>query len=580
MKASSLALSSAVMAGLCLPLAAQDVKPAIPSALQDLVPNDASTLIVISPLDDLEAAVQDLLMVAMPEMAAMADLDMLFQQLDQINGGPGMDLNLVDRTRPIGIALGQLDLIGGTEPEFYMMLPCTDIQAVLESVPASMPLQATRVHEGYLGVCQEVYPVVTGDSKLAATLPQGLIAATFDARPLVEAFGPMAGFMTAMGVGPARAALDADKNTPPALRELANGILDDAPTTVTDVLDSLKALQLSVNMSGTVLDVNSALLLQDGSLLSSLAESEGASFAELAHLIDQNAPVSFGYGADLGGMARWIRPYVDQILGGVVIPDDIEAEGDAGPFSSPRHALAVVREASDKGLAALSNFGSGMVSSMNVVDGKPSSTFWMHGVDGGTLASNLSLFFRTELAGVVGLEMTSTKLGQATTECAVTLNADTLAANFDMTADEALQIKSVFAEAFGDSIKLSLTSVGSDTLVLYNGTRDDLKNALLAATKAKRGTTQDIVRLNGALTGASPFEFMRVDLGAMARTAIPIFEKFEGPSGIPEEMLDGISVPMTTHSGMTAKKWMGGMSIDLRDLGKLAMMVMTFAPSK
>jgi len=337
---------------------------------------------------------------------------------------------------------------------------------------------------------------------------------------------------------------------------------------------------LSVNMSGTVLDVNSALLLQDGSLLSSLAESEGASFAELAHLIDQNAPVSFGYGADLGGMARWIRPYVDQILSGVVIPDDIEAEGDAGPFSSPRHALAVVREASDKGLAALSNFGSGMVSSMNVVDGKPSSTFWMHGVDGGTLASNLSLFFRTELAGVVGLEMTSTKLGQATTECAVTLNADTLAANFDMTADEALQIKSVFAEAFGDSIKLSLTSVGSDTLVLYNGTMDDLKNALLAATKAKRGTTQDIVRLNGALTGASPFEFMRVDLGVMARTAIPIFEKFEGPSGIPEEMLDGISVPMTTHSGMTAKKWMGGMSIDLRDLGKLAMMVMTFAPSK
>jgi len=217
---------------------------------------------------------------------------------------------------------------------------------------------------------------------------------------------------------------------------------------------------------------------------------------------------------------------------------------------------------------------------MNVVDGKPSSTFWMHGVDGGTLASNLSLFFRTELAGVVGLEMTSTKLGQATTECAVTLNADTLAANFDMTADEALQIKSVFAEAFGDSIKLSLTSVGSDTLVLYNGTMDDLKNALLAATKAKRGTTQDIVRLNGALTGASPFEFMRVDLGVMARTAIPIFEKFEGPSGIPEEMLDGISVPMTTHSGMTAKKWMGGMSIDLRDLGKLAMMVMTFAPSK
>ncbi|MFT6041429.1 MAG: hypothetical protein ACI9C2_001600, partial [Gammaproteobacteria bacterium] len=121
-------------------------------------------------------------------------------------------------------------------------------------------------------------------------------------------------------------------------------------------------------------------------------------------------------------------------------------------------------------------------------------------------------------------------------------------------------------------------SVGTDTLVLYNGTKDDLKGALMAATNAKRGTKQDVRHLNEVLSGASPFEFMRVDLGAMARIALPLIEQFDGPTGMPVGMLDGISIPMTTHSGLTAKKWMGGMSIDLKDVGKLAMMAIVAGP--
>lgn len=563
------------MASLCLPLSAQETGRTIPADLRGLLPNDASAMVLISPMAEIETSIQELLQIAMPDVAPMASLDMVFSQLE---AELEMDMSLLDRTKPIGFALGPIDLIGGTEPTVYLMIPSSDPAALLASLPGPVPASATRILGGYLGATKDAYPLEIGISSLPSLLPEGMIAGVFNARPLVEAFGPMAGFMTGMGVAQARTMINADPSTPPALMEMINGILDVTPSTVTEVLDSLTALQMSVDLNGSVLDVTSDLLLQDGSLLSSMAASEGATFGELSHLIDLDAPASFGYGADLGGMARWIRPYVDQILGAIEITDEIEAEADAGPFSSPRKALAVVRAASDSGLAALSNFGSGMVSSMNMVDGKPTSTLWMHGVNGDTLASNLGLFFQTELAGVVGLQMTTTKLGEGTTECSVTLNADTLAANFDMSADEALQIKSGFSEAFGGAIKMSLTSVGTDTLVLYNGTKDDLKGALMAATNAKRGTKQDVRHLNEVLSGASPFEFMRVDLGAMARIALPLIEQFDGPTGMPVGMLDGISIPMTTHSGLTAKKWMGGMSIDLKDVGKLAMMAIVAGP--
>ncbi len=571
MKTHSLFLSLAAAASLCLPLAAQEAGRHLPAGMQALIPNDSSALLLIAPLDDVEDAVQSLLEVTLPEMGMMANLDTL---IAQVNGEFPFDLNLIDRSKPIAIAFGPMDPMSGAEPPFFVLIPSLDPTALQAAIPMPNIMEASLISGSYLALCEKSYPSALGASKIASLLPSGLIAATFDARPMVKAYGPMAGFFTSMGLGQVKTEINADSEMPPAFREMAMEVLNATPKTVTGIIDSLGGLQLSIDLDGTLLSVDSSLMLMDGSLLSGMHESEGATFNQLSHLIDLSAPGSFGFGADLGGMARWIRPYVDQIMDTIPVPEEAPEGVDLGPFQSPAHAFKAIRELTDNGLGALSYFGSGMVSSVSFVNNKPVTTFWLHGVNAESLTSNLALVFQTELAGMAGLILEANKVGEATTELSVKLDPSTLGRNFALGEGAVNEIRGGFNQAFGDSIKLTLTDVGTDTLVLYNGDKETLLAALVAAKNATRGTSPDIARLGKSLGTASPFSFMRLELGQLAREIVPIIEQFEGPLPFPKELLADIAMPLTLHRGMSSSSWFGGLSLDLKDAGKLVQIAM------
>lgn len=574
-------LAGAALAALALPTLAIQSAPAtvpgaanrLPADLVALIPADATGLVFVSPINTLEAAAQDLLQIVAPDMAQMANVDQLLQEM----GPSEFNFDLIDRSRPMAFAMGAITpSITEEAPQFYLLIPSTNPAELSAALPFPPELGWTRISGGYLGISPEaVYPVPGALSTLPARLPEGLIAATINAEPILETFGPMARLAAGMARTGAIAGIQSDTELPAALKPMAgdavNGLIDG----LMDTLDSLTGFDMAINLEGARFEAGYALTFAEGSPMAEFSDQGGAQLVDLAHLLDPGADLTIAVGMDLGGAVRWARPFVNEILDAIPVPD--QADQDLGPFTSPRHAMDVARESLDHGMDALTWLGDGMALSTYVGEEHNRTAVWMHGVQANNLTASLKALFEAELASMVGLSLAETKLGENTRQLELRLDAATLAQNFDLNFDEAEEIRSGFEQTFGDAVRLSLTPVGSNTLLFLNGDAKSIKTALTVA--AHRPGTQDpaIQRLVTELGGAHPFAAYRANLGPIVSEMMSLAQSFDEGDEIPPGMVEtirGMDLPLTVHEGMTATRWFQGMSLDLTRAGEVVSMLM------
>lgn len=536
----------------------------IPADLAALIPSDSSSLIYVASIDDLEEAAQELLGVVAPDMAMMADADALLSEV----APPGFNIDLLDRSRPFAVAIGAITMeTQNTGPQIFIMIPTTDAATLDQSLPP----HASRVSGGYLGICETGDYPQGGGSALPAALPEGLIAATLDAEPIMDTFAPMAGFMLGMAKSGILQEISSDPEMPAELRTMATDTVNAGFRFIDDAMDSFSSFEVAFNLAGTEVDLGYAINFKEGSPLTRLA-GQGPTFAEMLPFMDTGAVGNSVVGMDLGAMARWIRPYVDQIMDAIPVPTDLPPDADLGPFQSPKQAMASVREAVGASLDTLGWFGDGAVTSMYFVNNEPQSATWMHGVQAGQLADSLDALFHVELASLAGLELQRTQIGESTTNLALSLNGSVLARNFGLDEGEVNEAMRGFSAVYGDSINLSLTTVGKQTLMIYNGDRESIAGALRAVQK-RPGTELPALKATAdALGDAYPFGVYHLDLGPFAANmmnlAISTGEGADIPPGLPSRVQD-VHVPLTVFEGLTSARMFQGIHIDVAEAGKL-----------
>ncbi|MBC8451503.1 MAG: hypothetical protein H8D72_02210, partial [Planctomycetes bacterium] len=530
-------------------LFAQDASNRIPADLAALIPSDASSLIYLAPIDEIEESIQEMLAIVAPDMEMMADADMLLSELSP----PGFNIDLIDRSRPIAVAIGAITVeTQQSGPRFFVLIPTTDAAGLLAALPTGEPF-SSRITGGYPGLSNaDRYPVGGKASALPGVLPAGMLAMTLDAEPILDAFAPIAEFMMGMGKNGLLQEMRSDSEVPPALLALAEGALDGSLSFVTDALDSISSFDLGFGIQGAEVDLGYGLNFREGSPLTKLTNTAGPRFRDMLKLVDTNAAGSSVVGFDLGSLARWARPYVDQILDSIPVPDEMEPGESLGPFQSPRHAFEAVRGAINASIDTLAWFGDGVATSAYFSGNEMRTASWMHGVQADQLADSLEALFQVELASLVGLNIERSRIGDSVINLSMTFDLDTLGRNFQLGEEELSEMRRELKGVVDMEVNLSLTTVGAQTLMLYNGGRNDIALAL-KSVKANPGLASSELRLLADKVGdAYPFAVYRFNLGpfaaGMIRMAEGMGESTGVPAGVPET-LDGISIPMSIFEG-------------------------------
>jgi hypothetical protein len=563
------------------PLALALVAPAlfaqdrIPADLDALIPADASTLIYVAPLDELEEAVQGLLGVVAPDMAMMADADALLSEI----APAGFNIDLLDRSRPFAIAVGAITMATqNTAPRVFLIVPTTDAG----QLDLSLPPHASRISGGYLGICETGPYPIGGGSDLPARLPDGLIAGTLDAEPIVKTFRPIAGFM----LGMAKSGLIGEVGANPKLNDEARGVATDTIDAgfgfVDDVMDSLSSFDFGVDLVGTELRAGYAVHFTEGSPLTRFARTDGPTLGDMLKFLDTDAVANSAVGFDLGAFVRWAHPYIDQIFDAVLssaAEEDLASDGEKiGPWESPREIFDVVRETTDAALDTLGWFGDGAATSVYFDGAEMRTAAWMHGVSAGQLADSIDSLAHVSLASLLGIQLERSRIGDATTVLTFSLDYETLGRNFDLGADELSEVRRSLAESgIGDTLNLSLTSIGSQTLMVYNGDRDSIAQALRGA-KDRPGTASPLLQREAALLGnAYPYGFYHVNIGPFAAGIFRMAEQNGDATGAPAGLADklqGLDIPLTFREGLTSERFFQGLSIDFAGIGPLVEMAM------
>lgn len=549
---------------------AQDAPREIPAELSSLIPENASGLVYISPLNLLESRAQGLAQIIAPEMAEMVSLDTLFAQ----GAPPGLDTSILDRTRPIVVAIGP---IAGADmsqsPAICVMFPTSDAGALIAM--ATPP--SARISGGYVGFCTEdTYPIAGNADELFARLPNGLVSAYFNAEPLLKAVGPMANMGIMMGHGMFLGELEKDDEIPDDILDMAADSSDAIVQFLQDAVASIGSAEIGFDLNGTMVDLDFAVNFKEGSPLTKLDCGSGPAFTDLTKFLDLNAANSSIVGMDLSSLATWSRPFVERIFDAIPVPPADAFGDDLGPFDSPEEIFQVAREMAGDYLDIMANFGNGSTSNAYFTDGTSSSAMWLNGVERQQLSDSLMVMAQADLLSFVGVKAERTAVTSASEEITLSLDYDTLGRNFDLSADDLLEVHDGLNEVMGDQFDLSLTSVGDHTLMLFNGGKDGVVNAL-RTTKANPGNASAELTLAASKIGSAyPFTYTRINVGATAKGYIDMLSKMDEGLGLPPQMVNDIAqldLPISVHMGIDQTRIFDGIHIDLHDGARLIRLI-------
>ena len=554
-----LLLTPALALGLVAPSWAQDVSP----DMRALIPMDATALVRMDSLQDLESTVQTLAALIGPGLEDELTLENLFSSMP-----PDFDPTWIDITQPWAIAVGKVDPMSGAEPAFCVLIPANDPQAIASALASELP--SYRVTGSYLGLssAEGMYPNVDPNSPLLDRLPDGAIAGLIDLRPTLDEVGPMLKMFIGMGRGQMMSELQSDPSMPAPLRALSvdgvNYVFDMAE----DVVESVTELTFSLDMQGTLASTDIRIGFAPGSPIAELHTQSGPRFSTTRRFMDVNAPVSQAQGFDLSWLSKSLRPYVDEIL------DAVEGEGGQNELGMPQEMFRMSRTALDRGMDVMGNFGNGFTASTFIDDRGMSMGGWLQGVKGDELAGSLMALFEVELAGLVGLELTTVEITESTRRMSLDFNPKTLAQNFGLSDREYQDLVEMKQLMMPQPIEVSTTTVGDQTLFIVNGSRNTITQALQSAKDTSRQVSPMLDRIEGLLGDSYPFSAAYYNVGeyiAGMGTFMSGMDPYSGGAPTSEELarLESIEMPAATYAGFDGTSLRSGAQIDVRDLGKL-----------
>lgn len=541
----------------------------VPADMRALIPADVRVFVRADSLAELETTARDLAQVIAPDFADEIDLDLVFEEAP-----PGFDKAWIDLTRPIGFTVSAIDFAGSGEPTFCMFIPTTDAGALGQFLAQDGEFNTQLISGGYLGVSSAMgsYPAPDPTSDVVDRIPAGVLSGMVDLAPIVDEMGPMFRGFSGMGRGMVLGEINNDTSLPAPMRAMAMDLVDGAFDFLDGFVASLTELRISLDVDGTVVSFDYSLHFAPDSPVAELKSMDGPRFGELRRFMDVNAPQTSALGFDLGNLAGRLRPYVDEILNAVPVPE----VGEAGPFASPQAAFAAARDVVDRSVDLFTHFGDGMVSSNSIGAQGMSSAGWIHGVTGDQFAGSLRALFEVELASMVGLQLSTIETTESTQRMALGFEPMVLAQNFGLSErdlEDLQEFKQIF---FPHPMELSTTTVGNRTLLVVNGSRDSITGALQSAKQSVQQPSP-LLDQAGALLGDSyPFSVTHYQFGQYIGGMLSFVSTLESNDAPPQELIDELALldmPAVIYAGFNGTSFKNGVRVDVRDVGKMIEMI-------
>ena len=531
----------------------------VPAAMAVLVPDDASVMMLAQPLAQLEEVAGALAAEIDPQMAGMVSVDMLMAMALP----PGMDGSAIDRTRPLGVAVGPISM--GPEPQVYALIPTSNPEAIKSVLPEGMPY-ATRISEGYLGVTLGAeYGASTGASALLGKLPVGMLSVAVDVETLMATFRPIIDFSLQM----ARAQFDTmeeDFATMGIDQDMDLSALMDAYFGVAEgMLDSVVDMRMALDVDETLVDLRMAYGVAPDSPMAAFAGEGGTDIARLLPLIGDEA-IAMLMGADFGTMMGDMMPFFESMMG--AYPPEM-AEGLTGTMEASQElydlfgdAMAVTGDFTEDGMRMVAYYdGANHDAVQEQYTAMLREPYW----------EDLGIRYLETRKGRLG----DTDLTRYTFELDPAMIAD-LAGVGEVPAEELAMVEQMMAAIYGERLALTFAQV-ADLGVMVIG--DDDAFVQEALTKARVGTDRrppaDMARLVDLAATSSPFLGYRIDLARLMTSVIPSIEATMGAPSSGLEMFEGTHLPMTFYMAVEPTSWTGGLMLDLVQISDAILMIQT-----
>lgn len=323
-------------------------------------------------------------------------------------------------------------------------------------------------------------------------------------------------------------------------------------------------------MQGTLVSTDMRLGFAADSPIAELHTQSGPRFTTMRRFMDVNAPTSQAQGFDLAWLSKSLRPYVDEIL------DAVEGQGGQNELGMPADTFRMTRTAIDRGMDVMGNFGNGFTASTFFDERGMSMGGWLQGVKGDELAGSLMALFEVELAGLVGLELTTVEITESTRRMALDFNPQTAAQNFGLSEREYQDLVEMKQMMMPQPIEVSTTTVGDQTLFIVNGSRNTITQALQSAKDTSRQTSPMLDRIEGLLGDSYPFSAAYYNVGqyvAGMGAFMGGMDPGQAPSAEELARFEALDMPAATYAGFDGTSLRGGAQIDVRDFGKLMALI-------
>ncbi|MDF1798750.1 MAG: hypothetical protein P1V81_06205 [Planctomycetota bacterium] len=570
---SLLAIAAATL--LCLPGSAQDSRPAdapaapvalattatpgtsVPAAMKVLVPDDATIFAMTSPLSELERVVASIAEDVNPDMAGMVSVDMLLQ----LAMPPGFDGSAIDRSRPVGVAVGPISM--AAEPQIYALIPTANPDAIKAALPGGAERYATRVSDGYIGVTMGLaYGNSTGASSLLQNMPAGLITVNVDMETLLTDFRPMIDFglqMARMQMESASEEINAASGYPGMdiveMMEVYFGMLD-------GFLDSVVEMRMSLDIQETLLDMRVEYAVGEGSPMSSFAGTGDLDLDRFLPLLG-NESFAMLMGADMGELMEKSMPFMEAIFDTYPQP-----MGDG------------LRESMDSMQSLYSMFGTGMAASGDFTDKGLTFAAYFDGAQYDQLMVEYDKMLKAPYMAAMGMHYVDTKKGRLgeieLTRYTFDYDVATLLGMTGEELDEAsmAEMEAVLRAMYGEQMVTTFAKSGDMAVLTLGGGDEYLQEAIGRLDNPTR-VPEDMQRLAGLAKTTNPFMAYRMDLGKLITTMIPMLESNLGAPSSGMEMFEGTSLPMNMYFGASPKSWTGGFMVDLVQVNDFVAMMET-----
>lgn len=273
--------------------------PETPDELARLVPQGAVAFVRLSSLDACETMVRDALRPFEPREAERFTIVEALREA----GVPG-DFRLVDRARPVGIALS---LHARTKvPLVTVIAPTTDRAAFL----ASVSRLATAVDGEYVGASLlEDYAGGIEPSPLARALPGDTLALRCDLQMVIRTYRStinmgLTGFSAMMTMS----AMSGDAQAA-QLGEMLALYMDGLRA----LLDAAERLDLGLSVKGADLELDLSFLARAGSAMGEIGSAEPTGIRELSATLAGDERMAVLLGMDMGDLAQRFEPLVQRL---------------------------------------------------------------------------------------------------------------------------------------------------------------------------------------------------------------------------------------------------------------------------